>query len=346
MFQVGVCGHFALDINLLNGQTVKTKIITDELKAALGSNNVYIVDTYGWKKNPLILFANCCKLIKKCRNVIILPASNGIKVFVPLFNILNKIYKRKLHYVVIGGWLPDLLKNNIKLQRWLSNFDGIYVETNYLVKSLNNLGLINVRKLPNFKKLKILEKNELIYNNKEPYKLCTFSRIMKEKGIEDAINAVKHINEKYHRIIYTLDIYGQIEENYIENFKILCNKFPSYIRYRGTVPFDKSVEILKEYFALLFPTHFATEGIPGTIIDAYCAGLPIISSKWNSFSDIIDDYKTGIGFELNNIDELICILQNIANDPSKLYEMKENCLKKASDYLPQSVIPYFISFLN
>lgn len=50
-------------------------------------------------------------------------------------------------------------------------------------------------------------------------------------------------------------------------------KFPPYIKYCGTVSFDKTTEVLKEYFALVFPTRFYTEGIPGTIIDAFASGL-------------------------------------------------------------------------
>lgn len=47
----------------------------------------------------------------------------------------------------------------------------------------------------------------------EPLPLCTFSRVMKEKGIEDAVNAVKSVNKYFGRVVYTLDIYGQVDSN-------------------------------------------------------------------------------------------------------------------------------------
>jgi glycosyltransferase involved in cell wall biosynthesis len=165
---------------------------------------------------------------------------------------------------------------------------------------LENRGFTNIYVMPNCKDLKILSVDELIYSNNEPYKLCTFSRVMKEKGIEDAIYVVKSINEKLGRVAYVLDIYGQVDKEYEECFKKLCNGFPPYIKYGGLIQFDKSVEVLKNYFLLLFPTHFTTEGIPGTIIDAYFAGLPIICAKWNNYHEIIDDGKTGIGYEIKN----------------------------------------------
>ena len=51
-------------------------------------------------------------------NVIILPAQNGLKVIMPLVALLNVFFGRKIHYVVIGGWLPDMVKNH----KWLRFF--------------------------------------------------------------------------------------------------------------------------------------------------------------------------------------------------------------------------------
>ena len=42
---VGVIGHFGYGKNLVNGQTIKTKIITDELKKILGEDNVETIDS-------------------------------------------------------------------------------------------------------------------------------------------------------------------------------------------------------------------------------------------------------------------------------------------------------------
>ena len=123
MYKVGICGHFGINQKLLNGQTIKTKVLTEELIKALGDKAVCTVDTYGWKKNPVSLFIKCVLLIKKCENIVILPAQNGVKVFVPLFLLLNKFFHRRLHYIVIGGWLPNYLKDKPKLRNWVSKFN-------------------------------------------------------------------------------------------------------------------------------------------------------------------------------------------------------------------------------
>ena len=104
----------------------------------------------------------------------------------------------------------------------------------------------------NFKELEPLAESDIKYPKSEPYKLCTFSRVMKEKGIEDAINAVESVNAHFGRTVYTLDIFGQVDVEYKERFSQLEKSFPDYMSYGGAIEANKSVETLKSYFALLF----------------------------------------------------------------------------------------------
>jgi glycosyltransferase involved in cell wall biosynthesis len=338
MKKVCVVGHFGFGENMLDGQTIKTKIVTTELENQLGTELIKKIDTHGGLKALPQIILQIVNAFKKSSNIIILPAHNGIKVFVPICVVLNKIYKRKIHYVVIGGWLPKLLNGKPMLIRQLKKFNGIYVETNTMKRSLEAMKFDNLFVLPNFKDIIVLDKDELVYTDKEPYKLCTFSRVMKEKGIEDAIEAVRELNDTLGRIAVTLDIYGQVDCEQIGWFEGLRENFPQYIQYCGNVPFDESVDILKSYFALLFPTHFYTEGIPGTILDAYASGIPVICSKWESFDDLVEEGITGLGYSFNNKAELVNILYNLVKNPFMINSLKVNCLKKAHEYSPNSAV--------
>ncbi|MBQ8015147.1 MAG: glycosyltransferase [Clostridia bacterium] len=335
--KISVLGHFGEGENLLNGQTVKTKIITEELQRRFGNENVLKIDTHGgWKtllKAPFQVFS----ALKNSKNVLILPAQNGLRVYAPLLFLLRKLFKgRKLHYVVIGGWLPKFLPERKLLAKSLKHFDGIYAETNTMKAVLSEQGFSNVYVMPNCKKLNILSESDLIYPEGLPLRLCTFSRVMKEKGIETAASVIKKTNEKLGYTAFSLDIYGQIDAEQTQWFEKLKNTFPQYIRYLGCVDSDKSVEVLKNYFALLFPTRFYTEGIPGTIIDAYSAGIPVISAKWESYSDVVDDGSTGIGYEFGNEKSFEKILLDAAKNPQLVLDMKRNCINKAKNYIPET----------
>lgn len=341
MKRLCVVGHFAFGKELLNGQTIKTKIITEELEKQLGKSEVATVDTHSWKVNPCKVFNQVRNAARTCENIIMMPAHNGVLFFAPLLYVLKKIYRIKINYIVIGGWLPDLVRKKKLLRFCLRNFDGIYVETNTMKSLLEKQGFNNIFIMPNCKNLKILNEDELVYDHREPFKLCTFSRVMKEKGIEDAVHAVVQFNEKIGRIVFTLDIYGQIDTEYKNDFFQLMVSFPEYIKYKGYIGYDQTTETLKDYFALLFPTRFYTEGIPGTIIDAYAAGVPVIAARWQNFKDIVIEYKTGIGFEIGNVNELESVLFKILNSPDIVIKMKNNCIDISGNFHVANIMRQF-----
>lgn len=344
MKKVAVIGHYAYGLEYLDGQTIKTKIITKELEKQLGKKQVHRIDTYGGKKALPKLFFKTLGALFKSKNIVIMPAHNGLKFFVPVLNLFNKIFRKKLYYIVIGGWLASYLEGKKGLERKLKKFNGIFVETSTMKRALDDKGFTNVYIMPNCKELNILSEDELVYPKGEPYKLCTFSRVCKEKGIEDAVNAVIKANEHFGRTVYALDIYGQVDSNQTEWFEELQKTFPEYVNYGGLVPFDKSVEVLKDYFALLFPTYYEGECFAGTIIDAYASGILVVASDWKYNPEIIKDGVTGYLFETKNVEELKNLLVNLFN--VQVIDMKKECLKQAKKFLPENVIKCFMEKLG
>lgn len=330
-YKITICGHFGGNKEFYDGQTVKTKNIYLALLDKYKKENINIIDTYGWKKQPIKFLIKCINGIKKSENIIILPARNGVKAFIPIFLFINKLYKRKIFYIVIGGWLFELLTNRKRLTKKIKKLDKVFVETNNMKENLSILGIDNVEVLVNFKNIKPIENDKLNFNHTEPYRLCTFSRVMKEKGIEDAIEVVKKINEESRKEVYQLDIYGAIDNNYKEEFENVMKKAPEYVQYRGCIDSNKSIEILKEYYLLLFPTRFNTEGIPGTIIDALAAGIPIVASNWENAREIIEEGRNSLIFEINNTSEFYEKLKE-ALDYEKIFEMKSKCIEDSKKF--------------
>lgn len=329
-------GHFGFGKELLNGQTIKTKTVTTELERQLGADQIIKIDTHGGVSVLPKVICQIGKAFRSCENVVIFPAHNGVRVFVPVCVFFNQLYHRKLHYVVIGGWLDNLLGKHGALTGLLKKFSGIYVETQSMQRALNKRGLSNVVVMPNFKNLHVLDKSELVYSTGKPYRLCTFSRVMKEKGIEDAIEAVKRINETHEEVLFELDIFGQVDDGQLQWFENLEAGFPKYIRYGGFVPFDETVDVLKNYYALLFPTYYSGEGFAGTLLDAMAAGVPVVASDWKYNSEIVIPGKTGILIKAMDREILVHALESTLDDWWNA--MKVSCVEEAKRYAPDTVI--------
>ena len=332
MKKVSVIGHFAVGHQYLNGQTIKTKIVTGELERVLGSDQVGIVDTHGGPKTLLKAPFQVVNTLRDSKNIVILPAKNGLRVYAPLLAVCSRFFRnRKLHYAVIGGWLPQFLKTRKLLAKFLKNFDCIYVETNTMKSALEQQGFSNVYVTPNCKDLTILSEAELVFCEQEPYRLCTFSRVMREKGIEEAVEAVKTVNEALGRQVFSLDIYGQVDVAQTAWFENLQKAFPESVRYGGLVPFDKSVEVLKGYSALLFPTCYEGEGFAGTLIDAFSAGVPVIASDWKYNAEIVKE-QVGYVYPTGNQEAFVDILMRVAENPEMILNKKRACLAEAQKY--------------
>lgn len=346
MKRVSIIGHFGFGFDYLDGQTIKTKIVSDELQRQLGQDQVQRFDTHGgWKtllKAPFQVF----HALNRSSNVLIFPAHNGLRVYAPLLAFLKRFFKnRKIHYVVIGGWLPQFIQSRSFLVKSLKKYDGIYVETNTMKNALLAQGFENIFVMPNCKNLDNLSEDELVYQITEPYKLCTFSRVMKEKGIEDAVDAVKAINVAAGRTVYMLDIYGPVDSDQAKWFEQLQVDFPDYVKYKGVVDSNQSVDVLKNYFALLFPTYYDGEGFAGTLIDALAAGVPVIASDWKYNSELVVDKVTGIIFETRNTDDLIKKLLWVYEHQIFWNDMKKQCLHRAFDYIPKkALVPLLTNF--
>ena len=336
-------GHFGFGKELLNGQTIKTKTVTTELERQLGADQIIKIDTHGGASVLPKVICQMAKAFRSCENIIIFPAHNGVRVFVPVCVFFNQFYHRKLHYVVIGGWLDNLLGKHGALIGLLKKFAGIYVETQSMRRALNQRGLSNVVVMPNFKNLHVLDKSELVYSTGKPYRLCTFSRVMKEKGIEDAIEAVKKINESHEEVLFELDIFGQVDDGQLQWFENLEAGFPKYIRYGGFVPFDKTVDVLKNYYALLFPTYYSGEGFAGTLLDAMAAGVPVVASDWKYNSEIVIPGKTGILVKAMDREILVQALESTLDDWWNA--MKVSCIKEARKHSPVVAIQVLMNRL-
>ena len=346
MKKVSVIGLFCNGKEVFDGQSIKTRILFSELEKKIGIQNLNKIDTYEWKKHPFRLLINCIKAVSDSRNVVFLTDAGGIKVFPWLLTCANIFKKRTIYYVVVGGWLIHFVKTHKVLASFLKKLNGIFVETEVMKKTMEDVGFENVYLMPNVKELKPLTEENLVSSFSEPYRFCMFSRIMREKGVEDAVNAIQKVNAFYGRTVCTLDLYGQVDAHQTEWFEQLSKEFSADVQYKGVVHFDKSIEVLKDYYALLFPTRFYTEGIPGTIIDAYAAGLPVIASEWESVYDIVNPEKTGVTFPFEKTECLQSCIQYFIENPEKVFEMRKNCLEKVKEYLPNAVMDTLLTKLD
>ena len=335
MKKLAVIGQYGTGPKYLTGQAVKTVFITDWMKRRYGEDQIEIVNTYGWKKHPVRLVRSIAKAMKDCSNVMIFPAPHGVKVFPSLVSALNRFYRKRTFFIVIGGWLADFLKEHGGIRRATKKFYGVCAETKSLVEDLKAIGIDSSWYLPNCRDYVEITTTKDI---KEPLHVCTYSRVTKTKGMADAVQTVRKANAILGKDVFFLDVFGAVDGSYKDDFEKLCEENKDVMAYAGTRNADQTLETLKDRFALLFPTYYEGECFAGTVLDAFLSRTPIIANDWKFNSEVIRSGEDGFLYPFRDTEKAAEILVSLYRD-SGLYErIQEGCRESAVRYSSDVVL--------
>lgn len=317
--------------NRLDGETIKCRLLKENLNT-LSNIEIISIDTDDWKKHILKLIFLIIMNYFKCDKIIISSADRGAHIVLNFFEKIN--CKKDIYYFVIGG----SLYRNIKEKKWNINIykkiKKIYVEAEILKEDLNSININNVEKINNFRKIGKFKNN---YKKTEEIKFVFYGRVIKEKGIEEAIKLVKKLENE--NIKCTLDIYGQCKYEYLEYIEKL---FTKNIKYHGEIkPNNKDeYEILSNYDIFIFPTEYPGECLPGALIDAYISGLAVIASNWKYANEYISNNENGIIFEYKNYEDMYIKTKELLKS-GDIIAFKRKSLKLAEQYKIENVLKDF-----
>lgn len=337
--KIAVLGHFmyGYDDVAVNGQAVKTHNYLELLSKKYGSENISVLDTNYFRKK---LFSNYRKIIRicqKCDAIVIMPTQNGLKLILPVLHLLKKKYKFTIVYPVIGGWLPETVDNVRLIRKYLHCVDAIYLETDQLTQELQKRGFSTAKTVANFS-LHFGKVCQWKYSEKRNVCRCyTFSRVTKTKGISEAIKAICMLNQINSGTHYTLDIYGPLDEMYAIELKQKCSESED-VHYGGVLSGDQILPILSAHDLMIFPTYYAGEGMPGSVIESFLAGVPVIASDWHNNSEVVKNGYTGVVYQLGNVNILVNAIRSVAEQPGELDRMHDNCVEERKKYQPMTIM--------
>ena len=308
-----VLGYFGYITNQLDGQTIKTRNLFLLLKKK--GENVDYFDTQDFKKSKFTFFILLYKLFL-CDKVYYLPAYNNLKFIFPLLFILSKLLRFDILYFVVGGWLPDFIKGKKVHIYFLRKIKFILSETKKLKQELKDrYNIKNVVIFPNFKFYNELNNS----NNSSNIRIVFLSRINKKKGLDFLFNLSGRFS--YNDNV-ELMCFGPVNEEDRAYFESELVKYPN-LKYGGLVSFENVIKLLSTFDMFIFPTKYYTEGLPGVIVEAYFAGIPVIATNWKYASEFIIDGKSGFICEWEDFEDFYRKVNILVENPNRLKEMKE-----------------------
>jgi len=166
-------------------------------------------------------------------------------------------------------------------------------------------------------------------------KLVFIGRIYPDKGLYILLKALEGVDES----LYSLDIYGQLDDEvYFRNCEALFRHKPN-IRYHAFVNGKEIVNTLKQYQVLVLPSMIA-EMAPLVIREAFAAGIPVVGTAIGGIQEAIIDHENGLLFEMGNFLQLKNIIERLIADSTVLKHLTSKIIpptifEKIADQIEQ-----------
>ena len=156
------------------------------------------------------------------------------------------------------------------------------------------------------------------------------------KGIGELIQAAKLLAPTG----ITVDVYGPLQDGVSHSWFA-----DSPAKYCGPLAKEDVISTLVGYDVLVLPTYAEIEGYPGVILEAYCAGIPVIATRWGGIPEIVT-VETGILVEPRNVAGLARAMQMLIDSDHLLSKLRNGARSKAAEFDADRWTQYFIDLCH
>ena len=234
-------------------------------------------------------------------------------------NVLLRIYK-----VAFNGIYKVFFQNTMNRDLFLSNK---IVKDNYELLPGSGVNTTRFKQLP--------------YPDDKTIEFVFVSRIMREKGIDEYLDAAIYIRAHYPNTRF--HICGFCEQDYEQRLKELESK--GIVITHGMV--SDIVQVHKRIHCLILPTYYP-EGMSNVLLEACASGRPIITTNRPGCGEIIDDGVNGYVVQEKNSSDLISKIEKfIKLSQEERVQMGINGRRKVErEFNRQIVVERYLRAIN
>lgn len=256
-----------------------------------------------WEKF-IIPYCKCKMTIKTIHDVVLHHGEDSLKYKVIrwLFS-----YKAQKYVILSSTFIPELNRRGISTS-------NIIVIPHAVFKGYND----------NMNERDFKQYNRFLF----------FGRIIKYKGIDVLLEALPKVIQKIPNVKLVIAGNGILQnEELINSYKENIELHIKWIADNQVKEYFKDID-----FVVLPYTHASQSGV---IPLSYSFGKPVIATRVGGIPEQVENGKTGILIEPNNIEELANSVSDLLSNKSLLKTMKDNCY----DYASQNTWDYSAKIL-
>lgn len=170
------------------------------------------------------------------------------------------------------------------------------------------------------------------YPKDDVVKFAFISRIMKEKGIDQYLEAAKEIKKTHANVEF--HVCGFCEPEYDGRLKEFNDN--GTIIYHGMI--RDVAEFMSQMNCIVHPTYYP-EGISNVLLEACATGRPIITTNRSGCREVVDNEINGYIVEIKNTGSVVNAIQRFINLPRKeMEDMGVRARKKVEGQFDRTII--------
>lgn len=135
----------------------------------------------------------------------------------------------------------------------------------------------------------------------EPIRVLFMALCTRDKGVHDAVRAIEIANDIGSRLRPPLRFKLRVAGTFVDKaeraeFDALCAKpeLSGCVEYMGFLDAQGKANALSTSDVFCFPTYYANEGQPLSLIEAMAYGLPMVTTRWRAIPELFDPEYPGL----------------------------------------------------
>jgi len=291
------------------GELVRRVRASDRLNCEVVDTSRPVIGRTGWSRAPqdartlTATLHAIAKIGPRCDAILFNASSGGVMKAGPFVWAAARAVRRPFGLRVFGGDLDlrfarEPAWRRATAERTCLSAPLVLLQTQHLCRSFERLQ--GAHWLPTTR--------DLVASNVErtgPARRFLFlSQLKREKGVREALTASDALAPDS-----TLTFHGPT----IPGTDLSGDH--ARVRFAGPVRPEELSSVLARHDALVFPTWYEGEGMPGAVIEAMQAGLPVIGSRWRSLPELVEDGVNGLLVPPRDVEALGAAMHRLESDP-------------------------------
>jgi glycosyltransferase involved in cell wall biosynthesis len=264
----------------------------------------------------------------------------GAITFGPVVHVVSRLFRRKWIFRGFGGDIDAWHRNTLGMKKRLFDLtvlkaDVLLLERKTSVQYFQSQSGRSVQWYPNSRRCGV--RANVAANNRSMGRRFAFvGHVKPAKGISEIIEAAKMLSAT--GII--VDVYGPLQDGVSNSWFT-----DSPAKHCGPIAKEDVIQTLAGYDALILPSYWEGEGHPGVILEAYCAGIPVIATRWGGIPEIVTT-DTGILVEPRDVAGLAKAMQTLIDSDHLLSRLRAGARSKAAEFDADRWTQYFIDLCH